>query len=49
MKSQPEKPIQTAVYEAPQVIYDGEIGTRAGSPAGRPSDSPIADPSDLFE
>ncbi len=26
------------VYEAPQIIYEGEISTRAGSPLSAPAD-----------
>lgn len=32
------------VYEAPQIIYEGEISTRAGSPLSNPvDDSPAID------
>lgn len=34
------------IYEAPQIIYEGEISTRAGSPVSAPADR---DPAvDLF-
>lgn len=38
------------VYEAPAVIYDGLISTRAGSPAGDPNNGASGvDPADLFD
>jgi len=35
-------------YEAPAVIYESAITTRAGSPLGNPSGSDGIDPADLF-
>ena len=35
-------------YEAPQIIYEGQIGTRAGSPLSNPSGVDDIDPADLF-
>lgn len=39
------------IYEAPAIIYDGVIGTRAGSPIGNPNGSSAdgVDPADLFD
>ncbi|MCP4424148.1 MAG: hypothetical protein GY803_06630 [Chloroflexi bacterium] len=38
-----------AVYEAPAIVYEGVIGTRAGSPLGHPTGSDDIDPADLFD
>lgn len=38
---------ERAAYEAPAVIYEGVISTRAGSPVAAP-DSNGVDPADLF-
>ncbi len=35
-------------YEPPQIIYEGEITTRAGSPLGSPGGVDGIDPADLF-
>lgn len=35
-------------YAAPQIIYEGQISTRAGSPLSNPSGVNDIDPSDLF-
>jgi hypothetical protein len=35
-------------YESPQIIYEGKIGTRAGSPLSNPSSVDDIDPADLF-
>lgn len=42
---------QRLQYEAPAIVYEGVITTRAGSPAGvTPGDSDAGvDPSDLFK
>lgn len=37
-----QEKLSTQVYEAPAIIYDGVISTRAGSPLG-------VDPDDLFD
>lgn len=34
-------------YQAPAVVYEGVITTRAGSPFGNPDDAGV-DPTDLF-
>jgi hypothetical protein len=36
-------------YEAPQIIYENEITTRAGSPLGNPNGADGIDPADLFD
>ncbi len=36
------------VYEAPAIIYEGVVSTRAGSPLGNPAGVDDIDPSDLF-
>ena len=36
------------MYEAPTIIYDEVISTRAGSPAGFQKDDRGVDPTDLF-
>jgi hypothetical protein len=35
-------------YETPQIIFEGEITTRAGSPLFGPDGDNAVDPSDLF-
>ena len=35
-------------YEAPQIIYESQISTRAGSPLSNPSGVNDIDPADLF-
>ena len=35
-------------YEAPAIIYEGVITTRAGSPLGGDGDGTVIDPADLF-
>ncbi len=37
------------VYEAPAIIYEGAIGTRAGSPLGGTTGVDGIDPGDLFD
>lgn len=39
---------ERAEYEAPAVIYESEIGTRAGSPLSNPTGVDDIDPADLF-
>lgn len=40
----------TQIYEAPAIIYDGVISTRAGSPIGTGIDGTDGvDPADLFD
>ena len=47
--NQPEQDKQVEKrYEAPAVIYEGAISTRAGSPLGNPTGSDDIDPADLF-
>ena len=43
--------LPTEAYEAPAVIYDGLISTRAGSPLGSKTGSGAdgVDPADLFD
>ena len=41
-----DKKQEKKVYEAPAVIYDGSLSTRAGSPIPGPVDG--VDPTDLF-
>ena len=43
--------LPTKAYEAPAVIYDGVISTRAGSPLGGGSDNNAdgVDPANLFD
>ena len=36
------------LYEAPAVIYEGMITTRAGTPTGNPDGDRAVDPADLF-
>jgi hypothetical protein len=40
---------ETQPYEPPQIIYEGQISTRAGSPLGNPSGVDGIDPGDLFD
>ena len=44
----PTKPLQP--YISPAILYEGQIGTRAGSPVGpiAPTESDKVDPIDLF-
>jgi hypothetical protein len=35
-------------YEAPQIIYENQVTTRAGSPLSNPSSVDDIDPADLF-
>ena len=43
-----EQKVERAAYEAPAIVYEGFITTRAGSPINRGSSDPSADPADLF-
>jgi hypothetical protein len=43
-----ETPKERLVYEAPAVIHESLISTRAGSPFGNPNDNDTIDPADLF-
>jgi hypothetical protein len=40
--------LKQQVYEAPQIIYESQITTRAGSPLSNPSGVNDIDPADLF-
>ena len=40
---------QRVAYEAPAVIYEGVISTRAGSPLSNPSEVDGIDPDELFD
>ena len=40
---------ETEPYEPPQIIYEGQISTRAGSPLGNPNGVDGIDPADLFD
>ena len=42
-----EKP-SPQTYEPPQIIYEAQISTRAGSPLGNPNGVDGIDPADLF-
>lgn len=46
-----QEKLSTQIYEAPAVIYDGVISTRAGSPVGSPNGagSDGVDPANLFD
>ena len=44
----PEEQVEQ-VYEAPAVIYDGLISTRAGSPIPAGNNADGVDPADLFD
>ena len=39
---------ELTAYEAPAIIFEGTISTRAGSPLGNPAGVDDIDPSDLF-
>lgn len=39
---------QRQAYEAPQIIYESRVTTRAGSPLSNPSSVDDIDPADLF-
>jgi hypothetical protein len=41
-------PKRDHVYEAPAVVYEGVITTRAGTPIGGEQDGADVDPADLF-
>jgi len=41
-------PEERAEYEAPAVIYESKISTRAGSPLSNPTGVDDIDPADLF-
>jgi len=45
------KKLPKKAYEAPAIIYDGVISTRAGSPTGGGSENNAdgVDPADLFD
>jgi hypothetical protein len=47
VKEQPQNEERTA-YEAPAIIYEGTISTRAGSPVSNPSSVNDIDPAELF-
>ncbi len=40
--------LKQMAYEAPQIIYESQISTRAGSPLSNPSGVDDIDPADLF-
>lgn len=46
MQEQDKKELQR--YEPPQIIYESQISTRAGSPLSNPSGVNDIDPADLF-
>lgn len=52
MKQLPEKKRseekERATYEAPAIIYEGAISTRAGTPLGNQPGGEGIDPADLF-
>ena len=39
---------QQQAYEAPRIIYESQISTRAGSPLSNPNSVDDIDPADLF-
>lgn len=47
LESQPDKN-EVKLYEPPQIIYEGQVSTRAGSPLSNPSGVDDIDPADLF-
>ena len=46
MQEQDKKELQQ--YEKPQIIYESQISTRAGSPLSNPGGVDDIDPADLF-
>jgi hypothetical protein len=46
-----QEKLSTQIYEAPSIIYDGVISTRAGSPIGGSGGDGAdgVDPADLFD
>jgi hypothetical protein len=47
-KEKQSNDLQPPAYEAPRIIYESEITTRAGSPLSNPSGVDDIDPADLF-
>lgn len=39
---------EKTIYEAPAIIFEGVVSTRAGSPLGNPAGVDDIDPGDLF-
>ncbi|MCP4426251.1 MAG: hypothetical protein GY803_17305 [Chloroflexi bacterium] len=47
-KNKQTKESNQKAYETPQIIYESQLTTRAGSPLSNPSSVDDIDPADLF-